>query len=538
MEAFDIIDNPEVQGEFEQAFQEMDRLEIIQILSDLDYLPLKAFSDGVISDTERAKAVQEFRSDLKESLAKPNMSNLEEIVQASKELIAKEKPLADQLTQREVYILKEITGLDQELDIKQVFEHKTTLLSRVLIYRYRIYDLIDETILPSQELGASLTSTFQNVANELGYKNHWLPFGNLLANQHQLSDFCMTSPVLTNKIAGDCIFISVNHEAGKSFIDELGNKVKRRQRFLGSISSEESEKYIRNMTKKKNQNQLEEEVAKRFNWTSNMIIENQQNGRRALGRILYNLGNDQCIINIDYILKNYFIPMEGDTISNEQASVSQVYNYVLEDKSSEIGMKSKHVVEVQQESKKLTSTLQTELRNESQTVLDKNSPNVRQYKAKTGIAKFFSKAFKFVKNLISRLRQLFEKLFRIVKKAVKFIYSEIKEAFQTFRDGLKFLFGNRIVNPTKSITTDYDADFDGITTIHSKPTAEDIKIHTEELKKYSTAIYPTLNFIKEVIKWGIRIFAQGPIGWVKILIGIAKIFKEMLQKKQIQLATA
>jgi hypothetical protein len=112
------------------------------------------------------------------------------------------------------------------------------------------------------------------------------------------------------------------------------------------------------------------------------------------------------------------------------------------------------------------------------------------------------------------------------------IFNEIREAFQNFKNGMKFLFGKRIIQPTTQITTDYDFDFDGITKVHSKPSENDFALHTKMLKEYSEALYSSLNFVKIVIQWGIRVLT-GPVGWLKILLGIAKIFKNWLRQKAV-----
>ena len=502
----------------------------------------------------------------------PHLSNLDEILLESK-ILAKEIEPTPELTKREVYILKEITGLDEELVIHQIPEDEVSLLSRIFIYRYRIYDLLDNSVQTNHKFTSRVIQAIKDAITEIHDPEAWLAFGNVLAHQQELSKFCMTSPVLTNRIASDCIFISIDNKKGKDHIRDLGGKIKRPRLFVQSLASDESKKFIRNMVDQDDEQAVQEVVVQRIGYSSNRfmcrllqvklwmmglyqgkldrvfgpvtmtalnefmmtVLEEERNGRRELGKIMYNLGNDQCMVNIHHLLTEYFIPTENSEVSPEQTSVSQVFDFVLEDKAPIVTFSSRNQRNMQTDREKLTGSLKNELRTESQKVINPNTRNLRQYKAKKGIAKFFHNVFKFVKNVYDKIKTLFKKLFRLVKKVAKIIYSEIKEALQTFRDGLKFLFGNRIINPTSSITSDYGVDFDGITIIHSKPSTQDIKTHTEELKKYSSAIYPTLNFIKNVIKWGIQ-FATGALGWVKILLAIAKIFKEIIRKKQFKIA--
>jgi len=48
MEALDIFDDKKVKNEFDLAFNKLDEIEMIQLLSDLKYLPWKAFEDGCL----------------------------------------------------------------------------------------------------------------------------------------------------------------------------------------------------------------------------------------------------------------------------------------------------------------------------------------------------------------------------------------------------------------------------------------------------------------------------------------------------------
>ena len=572
-DAFEIFEDNKIREEFKEAFEKLDEIEVIQLLSDLKYLPLKAFDDGIVQSSELERAIEKFRLDYSSALDRPEASNLDQIKLAS-EIMDEEEPLPDELTNRELFVLKEITGLDNELVIEQIKENQSTLLSRVLIYRYRVYDLV-RTILPNHKLTSSVMDRLQGSAEEMGFTGDWLTFGNLLADQQQLSAFCMDSPLLSNNIFGDCVFIKVKSEAGRDVIHELGGAIKRKRRFRNAIASDAAKTIISHLTSNDAiRREVTQHVDLYMTQTANIfmrrvlqvklwiiglyqgrldhdfgpisiralsdylmtIMQNQNEGREELGRILYNLSNDQCIVNIRYLLTRHFIPVEKTDVPVEQSSVAQIFDFVLEDKTAVRSLDANSKKTVKQESQRLKTTLETDLQKESRAIIGEKQPKRRQYRAKKGIMKFFSRLFKFVKNAITKLLKLFERLFRVIKKRIKLIYDEIREAFRNFRYGLEFLFGKRIIDPTPFMTTDYDFDFDGITRIHSKPGAEDIKTHTERIKKYASALYPTLNFVRIVIKWGIKI-ASGPIGWVKILIGIAKLFREMLrQRETIQLA--
>lgn len=566
-DAFEIFEDTKVRDEFRQAFEKLDEIEVIQLLSDLKYLPRRAFDDGILDDSEKNRAIQRFREEYLEALSRPDSSNLDEI-QRESEIIEEEEELVNALTLREVFVLKEITGLDNELIIHDIEKNQSSLLSRVLLYRYRVYDCVSD-VFPNHKLTSTVIQKLEKSAREIGFKGDWLAFGNLLANQQKLSAFCVSSPVLTNNVFGDCIFIMTNSNDGREVIKELGGSIKRKRRFLRTVASDAAKNIVSDFIYHNKPDEVIKEVKKYLKlkpnvfmrrvlqvklWTMGLyqgrldhdfgplsikalsdflmtIIDNPNKGKEELGKILYNLRRDPCIVNINYLLRAHFIPVEMAEQPMEQSSVSQIFDFVLAEKMSVQSFKVKQRVEIKQETKDLTSSLKTELQNESKEIIQgETHTRRRQYKAKKGIMKFFSKLFKFLKNAYTKLKKLFEKLFRLIKKVTSIIYNEIREAFQNFKHGLKFLFGKRIVKPTPFITTDYDFDFDGVTRIHAMPSTEDIEMHTKTIKRYSSAVYPTLNFVRIVIKWGLR-FATGPIGWVKILVGIAKLFKEMLIKR-------
>jgi hypothetical protein len=562
VDAYEIIENSEVKKEFSEAFQKLDRIELIQLLSDLKYLPFKAFKDNFVDDDELASAIARFRKEYQEALEYPEASNIDDIRLASEAIDAKVGTLTE-LSRRELFVLKEIVGLDNELIIHEIEIDACTLLSRVILYRFRVYD-IHKGVVPNQRVTDAVIKKLQASTKEIGFTQGWLALGNLLANQEALSDFCLTSTVLSNDIFGHCIFIELLSDDGKELIHKLNDAIDKRGLFTRNIDSKSVRRQIRKLDKQKNADikiaQVHTHIEKLPNkfmrrvlqvklWivglyqgkldhdfgplSTTALVEYIQtvteNDEKEINRVLYTLGNYQCTINIRRLLVEHFIPVEKTSIDENHSSVSQIYDFVLEDKAhirtTRLDMKE----QIKKDRKKLRKTLEVDLRNESDMIINETRRKVRQYKAKRGILKFFSRLFKFVKDIVKKIIELFKKLFNVIKKSIKIIYSEIKEAFQSFRYGIEFLFGNRVIKPTTAITTDYDFDFDGITRIHRKPTIEEIQTHTTEIKKYASALYPTLNFVRVVITWGIRI-ASG-IGWVQILVGIAKLFKEMLWKK-------
>lgn len=141
------------------------------------------------------------------------------------------------------------------------------------------------------------------------------------------------------------------------------------------------------------------------------------------------------------------------------------------------------------------------------------------------------KLFKLVEKPIKFLVKLIRKLIKIIKKSIKVIFDEIKEAIRALGRGLKFLFGKRIIQTqNNTVSSDFDFDFDGITVVKESIDPTDLKNHAISLKEYSSSVYKALNFVRTAIQWGLQL-AQGPVGWVKIAIGLAKIFKEIMANR-------
>lgn len=562
IDAFDIFDEPQVKQEFETAFSKLSEIEEVQLLSDLDYLPEEAFDDHIIDNNELSKAIAVFRADYKAALSKTELSNLKTIHNDSL-LLESDAGQANQLSQRELYVLKEITGLDEELTINNIELNVSSLLSRVMLYRYRVYDR-NAGIKPSQPFTPQVRDALDIASRQIGFQDGWLAFGNVLADQSKLTSFYMTAPTFTKSIFGTCMFIMPNTEAGKQVIEELGGSIERKIRFRTYVTSEYAKSKVVDLTRSNNPQQVQEYINSISNefitrilqvklWMTGlyrgkldsdfgplsitalsdfltMLAENDKIERRHRGRILYNLGDDQCIINLHYLLTNYLIPMETTQVSEEQQSVSQVVGFVMEDKSTIGQFNTSQQEDLTQGSQELTTSLGTELQSESKAIIN-DTQRRRQYKAKRGLAKFFSKVIQWVKNAFTKLMKLLKKLLGVIKKIAKFIYGEIKEAFMNFKTGMKFLFGKRIISTGSTITTDYDFDFDGITKIHGKPTKEQLESHIKEIKESTAHIYSSLSFVKTVIQWGINL-VTGPLGWIKILVGIAKLFKEWLKKQK------
>ena len=258
--------------------------------------------------------------------------------------------------------------MDQELIINQVELNKCTLLSRILIYRYRVYGRITK-IQSNQRFTPQIRDDLDIAARQVGYQDDWLSFGNMLADQKKLSSFFMTASIFTKDIFGDCIFIMPDSAQGKEVIDDMGKSIKRRKLFLNSLEAvnPKTKFDMEALTKRNNPAKVNGCIGQIGNvflrrmlqvklWMTGLyrgkldhdfgpvsitalneflmtLSENSNLGRDERGRVLYNLGDDQCVVNIRYLFTKFLIPMENVSVPEEQKSISQVFDFVLEDKS-------------------------------------------------------------------------------------------------------------------------------------------------------------------------------------------------------------
>lgn len=562
----DVIDliPEERRSDFDQAFEKQDQLESLQLLSDLRYLPLKVFDNQFVSEDKFKGAIDKFRSEYEVAKEDRESSNFHEIYNES---LALDHEDSEKLSERDIFLLKSLTGLESELIISSVpVTSQVSLLSRVIIYRFRIYDLI-KNFSPAASLTKENLNKIKSVVTNFEFQDSWIDFANMLANQQELSDFCINSSRLNKLMFDTTIFFSIKSKNGKQFVKEFGSDVKNLSFFLRVLPEGKSKSSIKSLLSYPDKEEVSQDLITKIQVSENqfllrvlqvklwilglydgrldhdfgpltfkalneylLFLEDKPGfNRRELSKILYVLESNQCALNFEYLLIKHINPIEGIRIKEKHSSVSQVYDFVLEEKNDIKSIKKSEKMKIEKGRKNLNKQLEHQLVEQAKSIVDGQRQR-RQYKGRKGILKIFSKLFNLARKVVKTIIKLIKKLIDIIKKSIKIIFNEIKEAIQAFGRGLSFLFGKRIVSKHHSIKTDFDFDFDGITTLTSQPTEEKIKAHITAMKEKASAIYPTLKFIKIVIQWGIRLGA-GPIGWIQIIIGIAKLFKDYLLTK-------
>lgn len=554
----------EKRQDLDQAFEKQDHIESLQILGDLQYLPLKAFEDQSISKEELKSALAKFRLDCSEALADKEASNFHAIYQESMAFDGTDDDSAT-LSERDTFLLENLVGLEKELLIHVIPENRTSLLSRVLIYRYRVYDLI--RLSANAKMNAQNIQTIATVVEDMKYEGDWIAFSNVLADQAALSEFCIDSARLNSLLYDTTIFFSIKKKTGKHFWKEYKSSIKNINAFLNGIANGSARTTIEKLLTFPDKSEVKADIALKIGVAENQfllrvlqvklwilglydgkldhdfgpvtfkaldeyidLIEEQHGDPEARSKIIYLINREQCALNFEHILKYYIHPLEVAN-TEEESSVSQVYEYVLKEDQdygvTDLSSNDRQLIAKRQT--ELNQSLEDELANHSKDIVA-GKEQKRRYQGRKGILRIFSKLVKWAKNAVKSIVKLFKKLIGIIKKAVKVLFNEIKEGVKTFRRGFSFLFGKRVINTENQVITDFDFDFDGHTIFKRDATNEAITLHQETVQSYVASISPTLKFTKMVIQWGIRL-GTGPVGWVKILIGVAKLLKEYLIEK-------
>jgi len=139
------------------------------------------------------------------------------------------------------------------------------------------------------------------------------------------------------------------------------------------------------------------------------------------------------------------------------------------------------------------------------------------------IGRFFKRIGEVIKNGIKWVIEAIRKLFKWFKNGIKILLRELKKAFHLAKTGLSFFFSKRIVktaNGESQLTTDYDFNFDSVTTIvHSNQKL--IEEHIRKNQQISEALEEVSEFLGSVISIAIKII-KGPFGWIQLGIELIK----------------
>lgn len=406
MEALEFIPEKE-RPKFEQAFDRQQQIEAVQFLEDLGYITDEInLLDASFTQTQLSSVAQ-FRKDYQFLLKNNDTSNFQEIYAKSLSFVHENQP--ESLSEREHFLLSHLIGLEGDFTISSAPKDETTLLSRVIIYRFKIYDLnipAVDSVFDDNTIKILNTNLIR-----FDYQHGLESFANMLADQDSLSEFVINSEKLNSLLFNSTIFFRIDKRSGRRLLRSFRRQVDNEDKFLSVIPDNNNKPIIRKIIEKGDEHEIDTKIQMFENqflirvlqvklWVLGMYegkldtdfgdqtylalkelldyLSNQDDGdAEEIPKLIYAMRKKQWAFNIEYFLKVPMAELEGISISKDDTSVSKVYDHVLEKKPDEISMLSNIDNQfVQQKRRKINNTLRTNLMAHRDDVLDGMSKDI------------------------------------------------------------------------------------------------------------------------------------------------------------------
>lgn len=540
---------------FSKAIDREDRLHEIQLLSDLKYLNTTDFINQNVTPLKFNNAVEKFRKEYIQLLKEnKNCSNFSEIYNQFDTNSSFE---TNYLTEKEIFLLEALCNLEGQFEIYKVPVGVNTLVSRVCLYRYKVYG-IAKTIQVNRVINNQIISVLNSRISNLGFDGTWIEFANILGDQLKITSFSKKLYEDKDSKFNPVIFFKVKPKDTKQFRRSnfvIANKKRFKEKLYSDIYTPEIETIIDKKTKANNdiilkiktdKNQFWLRVIQVKLWVSGLYegrldndfgtytyyalkeflefyLNDKKRPKKEIARVLLVLKSNYGLFNLRYFFNTHLDEIENMPLKKEHSSISNLYHFVTEDTIANQENNPKKKRRILSNQNKLRSQLKVNLKGFATNGIALKQR--KQYKGNKRFLRFFSKVFDLIKEGVHLVVRIIKKLLRIIVKSIKIIFYEISRGVRAFREGLQFLFSKRILE-TKNVISDFDFDFDGISKITNKTTVAELEAHSTLLEKKTQAIYPALNFTRIVIEWGIKLASA--TSWVKVLIGIAKLFKDYI----------
>lgn len=538
----------------------LDQVQILQLLGDLGYVKASAFENNDISSI--SSGIKSFRSDY-HALSQSGHADFRALEASC--FSFNDHGGTDYLSEKEEYLLKYLTSIDGEFDIAELPQAgKINLISRIINYRLRIYGLANRA--SRTPFTNEVIKDLQSAKLMLDVKDKIQLVG-LLGDQEKLLNHMLAVKPFSKLLFHSTIFFSIKKKNVPKIIEKQKKKFKDLDQFTSLIPHgykklvknvlsksegiQEMEKYnlvrenkfmlrllqIRLWTMGLYQGRLDYDFGlKTFGALQAALLymlddDNEpdfDDNEEELGKLMYAVNGKQWAFNIHYFLDKYIQPMDGVIENQEDKSISEVYNFVLDDKQDNVFTNHQRSVakvkrkEVEREMELSTDEYLNGLHEDTK-------KKRRRYHGQKGIKKFLGKFFNLLKKGFSALIKLVKRLFKIIKSTIASIFAEIRDGIKAFAKGMKLLFGDRKFETKDinngSVITDFDIDFDAVTITDKTVSEQVLEDHADKMIDMGKSLYTGLSFVRDVIKWGLAI-ASG--GWIKIAIGIARLLKNKL----------
>ncbi len=234
----------------------------------------------------------------------------------------------------------------------------------------------------------------------------------------------------------------------------------------------------------------------------------------SINDIMTYMRNDNWAINSVFLIKG-FLPHLGNGQCNHQAQTISEELHVLYNRVNDSEKETfiKEVHQIIEEKKKIKP-------DDEMYRKTKNRGVQQIYRS---ISRFIRQLVKDIKYGIQKVIDKLKALFNWVKNGVNILFRELKKAFNLLTAGVEFFFSERNVQSVhgqSKIATNYDFDFDNVTTITNyEPKL--LEAQAVKCNYIATALEEVAEFLGTVVHIILKA-VSGPYGWIQLAIEIIK----------------
>jgi len=529
----EMFKNEFLNEETEENFARIHKLECEEVLDNLGYIELDRNSNKQsASKAELDLSIAIFRSEYE--LHKQAFSS--EIVSFSNDQM-------QLLSEEELEFLHEISSLEGEFEL-HLFSleeiKQNPILSRVLNWRLGILSIFNESI--SNQLS-------EDIANNLNQVGNWCNTADqgeiikLLGNIEDLSLAIAKQDEYSNSHYQHLLYFKNSYKELKHQGIKVRSDKKRFNSKLQFIPKESKDTLEQVSNNKKKFNAFQEDKLHRLmtrlvqirlwllgNYQGKLdndlgplsitglhsliaYIHETYGGKEGykLSDLILRLGKDKWVLNATYLFKALLPVLNEMEEERKMKTISEEFSSIVSKLDKE------------EEKKEVLSEIEKQIKDDFKTPSHKKSKTRGGKRLLRSIGRFFKRIGEIIKDGIKWVIEAIRNLFKWFKNGIKILMRELKKAFHMAKTGLSFFFSKRIVktvNGKSQLTTDYDFNFDSVTTlVHSNQKL--IEEHIQKNQQISEALEEVSEFLGIVISIAIKVI-KGPSGWIQLGIKLIK----------------
>ncbi|WP_430817077.1 hypothetical protein [Carboxylicivirga sp. RSCT41] len=537
MEIVEVFNNKFVSSASEEKFSKIHKIECEEVLDNLGYISLNRNSiDASATDKEINNGVAEFRKELE--ISKDVFKDLYPHMKDNE---------TNYLNENELDFLHQISSLEGEFHLHQYSLNeiaKNPILSRILNWRLFILSIFNDSISP--KLSPAVNKQLNKIGKWCGI-NETHEIIEVLGDCEKLSTILVKQNSYPNAKYEHIIFFkNTRQKIRKEGIDFKNDVTQFRSRLV--FLPEESKNSFHN--KAKNLDKVEFIMKDELHQLMTRLVQIRL---WLFGTYQGNLDNDLGPLSlkaidsfISYIHENYggetgykMTDLVINLKKNYWAlNVQFLFTALLpvitrmeeskrsETVSEEIG---KLLIKLNNDSdrKQVIKEIGKQIEGDQMIPQGRNSKTRGGKLFLKSIGRFFKRIGSYIKKGINWIIKSIKNLFKWIKNGVKILLRELKKMFSMIKTAFSFFFSKRVIKTMlgdKQIITDYDFNFDNITSIHNID-AELVIKHINKNDAITQALHEVAEFLGTALHIAIKI-AKGPVGWIQLGIQMIKALSD------------